>query len=134
MSFAGAEASVSGHQRTCLKGKHNWRVIRELDKDFSMLEVINDNGTYRMDDIDMTITRKNEEWYSYQGDDFQSLRGETLWLRGLRRDNWSVETITRTVLTCDTNNFYLGAELDAYEGYKRVFSRNWDRVIPRKLV
>lgn len=134
VSFTEAEASVSGRQRTLQKGKHNWRVIRELDKDFSMLEVINDNGIYHLDDIDMTVTHKNEEWYSYQGDDFQSPRGETLWVRGLRRDNWSVETVTRTVLTCDTTNFYISAELDAYEGNKRVFSQNWDRVIPRKLV
>jgi len=134
VSFAEAEASVTGHQRTLQKGKHNWRVIRELDKDFSMLEVINDNGTHRIDDIDMTVTRKNEEWYSYQADDFQSPRGEILWVRGLRRDNWSVETITRTVLTCDTSNFYLSAELDAYEGNKRVFSQTWDRAISRKLV
>jgi len=41
---------------------------------------------------------------------------------------------TSTVLTSDDDNFFLRAELDAYEGDKRVKSLNWDEVIPRRFV
>jgi hypothetical protein len=98
------------------------------------LEVINDSGTYRLEDIDLIVKRETKEWYSYQSDDFQSAKGKTLWRWGFRRGDWSVETLTRTYLHCDKFNFYLDAELDAYEGDKRVYSYNWNLRIKRNLV
>jgi hypothetical protein len=51
-----------------------------------------------------------------------------------RRDDWQVRAETSTVLTSDSKNFYVIATLDAYEGEKRIFSRNWDLEIPRRNV
>jgi len=134
VDFLEAEASPSNLQHQLVEGHHNWRVIRELDKDISTLEVINDNGLYQLEEIGLTVQRKTEEWYSYQGDDFNSAKGETLWVRSFKRDDWQIKTITRTVLRCDENCFYLDAELDAYEGDRRIYSKNWNRRIKRNLV
>ena len=113
---------------------HNWRVIRDLAEDRSTLEVVNDSGTVLLRKIDLEMQRKALEWYSYRGDDFNSTRGETLWTRGFRRGEWEVHTVTRTVLRSTPENFLLHAELDAFEGERRVYSRNWDVTIPRDLV
>ena len=113
---------------------HNWRVIRDLDTDTSTLEVINDAGVVQIKEIDLELGRKAQEWYTYQGDDFNSVRGEILWERSFKRGDWQVRTITRTVLTSTATDFYLRAELDAYEGDKRVYSQNWDIMIPRDYV
>ncbi len=113
---------------------HNWRVIRDLAMDQSTLEVINDNGVKRIEEIDLELQRKALEWYTYQGDDFNSVRGETYWVRGFRRGDWSVRTMTRTVLTSTANHFHLYAELDAYEGDRRVYSQNWENRIQRDFV
>jgi putative CocE/NonD family hydrolase len=110
---------------------HNWRVIRDLADDRSLLEVINDGGTYRLPVIDLHAQRMAQEWYACTGDDFGSVRGETLWTRSLSRPGWSVRTVTRTVLTSDSTHFFLRAELDAWEDDARVFSRNWNLQIPR---
>jgi len=113
---------------------HNWRVIRDLAEDRSTLEVVNDSGTVLLRKIDLEMQRKALEWYSYRGDDFNSTRGETLWERGFRRGDWEVRTVTRTVLRSTPEHFLLHAELDAFEGERRVYSRNWDVTIPRDLV
>ena len=134
ISFPEVEASASGAKQQLKEGHHNWRVIRELDKDLSTLEVINDSGTYRLKDIDLIVKRETKEWYSYQCDDFQSVKGKTLWRWGFSRGDWSVKTVTRTLLHCDQFYFYLDAELDAYEGDKRVYSQNWNLRIKRNLV
>jgi putative CocE/NonD family hydrolase len=134
ISFPPVQAAATGASQQVTKGHHNWRVIRELDRDLSTLEVTNDNGVYRLNDIDLIVRRKTEEWYSYRGDDFASPRGETFSLRAFERGDWSVETVTRTVLRCDESFFYLDAELDAYEGDRRVYSQNWNRRIRRNLV
>jgi hypothetical protein len=114
--------------------EHQWRVIRDLAADVSTLEVINDEGVYRIEDADLEVERRTTEWYTFADDDFASPRGETYCVRGFRRGDWSVRTVTRTVLTCDPENFRIRAELDAYEGDVRVFSDNWNTVIPRDLV
>jgi hypothetical protein len=56
------------------------------------------------------------------------------WQWQFKRGDRSVETITRTLLHCDDSNFYPDAELDAFEGGKRVYSQNWNRRIKRHLV
>jgi hypothetical protein len=110
---------------------YDWIVHRDLARDLSTLEVVKDEGTYRIDEIDLEVQRKTIEWYTYRGDDFVSPRGETYCERGFRRGDWQVRTVTRTVLTADAEAFHVRADLDAFEGEKRVFCKSWDRRIPR---
>jgi uncharacterized protein len=113
---------------------HTWRVIRDLATDESTLEVVKDEGVYRIDEIDLVLTDRVWEWYTSTADDFDSLRGEVYSIRGFRRGDWSIETHTRTVLTSTPEHFELHAELDAYEGERRVFSQNWDETVQRRLL
>ncbi len=108
-----------------------WRVIRDLAADTSTLQVVKDEGVISFDQIDWALGSHCREWYTFQGDDFDSLRGETIWNRSFQRQDWSVRTVTRTVLSADATHFQLWAELDAYEGDKRVYSQDWDFSIPR---
>ncbi|MFA9477504.1 CocE/NonD family hydrolase [Phycisphaerales bacterium AB-hyl4] len=112
----------------------SWRVIRDLPRDESCLEVVRDHGAWRVDDTGWTIESKAVEKYTVQHDDLKSLRGDTHWTRSYSRGDWSVKSISRTVLTSDETHFHLIADLDAYEGERRVFSRSWHRVIPRELL
>jgi hypothetical protein len=121
--------------RTLLKPEHhNWRVIRDLAKDESTLEVINDKGIYRLDDIDLEVAHTTVERYVYQANNFASVRGETHTTRGFKRGDWSVRTVTRTVLTSSSTHFHILADLDAYEGDKRVHCQSWDQTIPRDFI
>lgn len=115
-------------------GDERWTVSRDLVGYQSALEVVKDLGVVRFDDIDLTVSRRAYERYSWVGDDFGSVRGETDWVMGFERDDWQVSARTRTVLTSTATDFELSAELDAYEGGKRVASYNWDHTVPRDLV
>jgi putative CocE/NonD family hydrolase len=120
---------------TALEPPHyNWRVIRDLARDESVLEVIKDEGVVRFEDIDLELTNRTWERYSSQADAFDSIRGEVYAERSLRRAGWSVRTVTRTVLTSTPAEFHLQADLDAWEGDKRVHAQSWDETIPRDLV
>jgi putative CocE/NonD family hydrolase len=121
--------------RTLLAPPHqNWRVIRDLASDLSTLEVTDDRGSWRLDDVDLTVTSKTIETYSSRADDFTSLRGEVRAERALGRGDWQVRTTTRTVLTSDAESFHIQADLDAFEGDKRVHAQSWDERIPRDFV
>lgn len=115
-------------------GEHTWVVQRDLATDTSTLAVINDNGRQRIREIDLEIEDRVREWYSTVADDFSSARGEVETVRGLRRGDWDVRTVTRMILTSDPTHFLLRAQLDAYEGEHRVFSRNWSERIARDLL
>ena len=110
---------------------HNWYVHRDLAVDKSTLEVINDEGIAYLPELDPKVMNKSVELYSSTDDDFGSIRGETLWERGFKRDNWDIKTVTRTILTSDAENFFIHATLDAYEGEERVYANTWNYTIAR---
>lgn len=134
VAFEEAEGAAPPKVTVLEPEHHNWLVHRDLAEDISTLEVINDKGLYRLEPVDLVIGNRTWNWYTYQGSDFSSPRGETRTERIFRRGEWSVRTTTRTVLTCDPTHFHIHAELDAYEGDARVFSRNWRRSIARDFV
>ncbi len=114
--------------------ERNWRVIHDMEFDLSTMEVIKDEGVVRIEEIDLEMEKYVRERYSFKGDDFDSVCGEVLSKRGVRRGDWYVHSITRTVLTSDADNFYLRADLDAYEGDVMVYCQSWDKTIPRRYV
>jgi putative CocE/NonD family hydrolase len=111
-----------------------WTVSRDLVGYASQLDVVNDLGTVRLDDIDLELTRRAEERYSWVGDDFESPRGTVRWHLEFARGDWHAMSVTRTVLSCTSTEFHLHATLDAYEGEERIYSRNWRTTIPRDHV
>jgi uncharacterized protein len=127
--------SASEPPRTLIEPEHHsWRVISDLATDVATLEVVNDRGAYRLDDHGLVVRNRTREWYSFRGNDFLSLCGETHAERELSREGWHIKTETRTVLTSDSENFLLRADLDAYEGDKRIHCQSWDSRIPRDFV
>ncbi|TDO16559.1 MULTISPECIES: CocE/NonD family hydrolase [Halomonas] len=134
LAFEEPEAAPSLETTILESGHHNWYVHRDLAADVSTLEVINDNGLKRLEESGLEVGVCAVERYRSRDDDFDSLEGETRWDRSLARGDWKVHTVTRTVLTSDAQSFHLHATLDAYEDERRVYSRNWDIAIPRRLV
>jgi putative CocE/NonD family hydrolase len=134
IEFGPAEGTAPEQTLQLQTPHHNWYVHRDLAEDKSTLEVINDHGVVKIESLDLEVLNKSIEWYSSIADDFDSIRGETLWERGYKRQGWEIKTITRTVLTSDNGNFYIQANLDAYEGEQQVYSYSWDYSIPRELV
>ena len=109
-------------------------MTRDLVDYTSALEVVKDLGVVRLDAVDLELTRRSDERYSWVADDVGSVRGEVAWTMGFARDDWAVETRTLTVLTSTPTDFRLHAQLDAYERDERVFAHTWRLTIPRDLV
>ncbi|WP_278314561.1 CocE/NonD family hydrolase [Lolliginicoccus levis] len=119
--------------------EHHWKLIRDLASGESTLEIVNDQGELRLDDTKTVLRRATTEWFSSVQNDVGSVRGETRTVRRISRDEWQIEVSTRTVMTSTAAEFFLTAELDAWEfdeqhGDSRVYSQNWSTRIPRDLV
>ena len=118
---------------------HRWQVVRDLATHDATLEIVKDKGTIRIEDTGTEVTNRTDEQYRVTRNDPLSARGETRTLRRLARDDWGIEVVTRTVLTCTAEAFTLHAQLDAYDlddhrGDPRVHSQTWVRTIPRDHV
>ncbi|MFC6643431.1 MULTISPECIES: CocE/NonD family hydrolase [Sulfitobacter] len=113
---------------------HEWVTHQDLGRQWTELRVTDDRGKMRLDRIDLTVGARAVETYGARPGDFTSATGETEWYRTLQRDGWLIETRTRTCLTSDQENFYLTAELDAWENGARVRCQSWNETIPRDMV
>jgi uncharacterized protein len=112
-------------------GELRWTVHRDLIDYRSRLEIVKDVGTVRHEDIDLEVGRRAVELYDSRADDLTSVRGDVAWTMRFGRGDWQVRIETRQVLGCTGCEFVLYAQLDAYEGDRRVFARNWDERFPR---
>lgn len=133
----GAPQAARPNRRVLIEPEqHDWFVHRNLARDSSELEVIDDRGTHRHEHSGLIVGTRAVERYASERDDFGSVRGETHWTRTLGReeDGWSVRTETRTTLGSDAGSFHLQGDIDAYEGDDRVFCRTWRCSIPRDFV
>lgn len=133
-AFAAPEQAPEAETRLLQPSEHNWRLIHDLAANTYTLEVINDQGSFRLLDTDTEITRCTREWYSFQSNEVNSARGETWTRRRFYRPDWDVEVTTSTVLKGDQHSFHIHAQLDAFEQQERIFSHNWSRDIPRDCV
>ncbi|PWE33895.1 peptidase S15 [Maritimibacter sp. 55A14] len=77
---------------------------------------------------------EGRERYSILPDDPASAEGEACWTHEMRRNGWSVKTVTTTRLTGDARSFHIAARLQAWEGETLVRDQDWDVSIPRNLV
>jgi hypothetical protein len=132
--FAAPEAAPPLARTLIQPSQETWRVIRDLANDQTTLEVINDEGTFRLDDIDLELSVRITERYTYAYGNYDSVSGWTQWERCFRRGDWVVRTVTRTLMTSTAESFRVRATLDAYEDDSRVFAKSWDEEIPRDLV
>jgi len=132
--FGEPEGAEPIEVRQLQPGEQDWSVHRNMVDLTGTLRVVKDLGVVHFPGIDLAVIRRAYEQYSFTAGDFGSIRGETDWILGFERDDWNVRTTTRTVLTSTATEFLLHAELDAYEGERRVASKSWSTAIPRDLV
>lgn len=115
-------------------GEQRWEVRRDLVDYVSELLVVKDLGRRRFPD-GLTVDEQVEERYSFRGDDHDSVRGEVRATVTFRRgEQHEATAVTRTVQTCDAEDFHLHATVDAYRGEARIASLDRSTSVPRRLV
>ncbi len=114
--------------------QRKWTVTHNLANNEITVEITKDDGAFRLANNRLEVHKQVRERYIYNHNIYNSVRGEVRGIRTFRRKDWSVKTITKTVLTSDETHFFIRAELDAFEGDVRIFSRTWDEKVLRNHV
>ncbi len=133
-TFTEPEESRSVPHEVLRTGRNTRSVEENVAERRMEIRHLSDHGSTRLTEMDLEI-------YSQLEDHFSIVEGEPLSAAvtctgkiGLKRGEWAVRAETYSRMTSDAEAFHLTHVLDAYDGNVRVFSRTWDRRIPRNLV
>jgi putative CocE/NonD family hydrolase len=117
---------------TVLRLGRRERVVEEEATTGRTTVVINrDLGGYRLEDDGLEFDGRAIERFSLTEGDPLSARAEIEWRYLMRRGDWEISTLSRTILTGDAGQFHINIVLDAFEGQRRIFSRSFNRSLPR---
>jgi hypothetical protein len=127
-----APESAPAFTRTALTpGSRNRTIHTDLSKGETVVQITDTSGRNRYDDIDLIAEARSTERYSVIEDDPLSATAEVTWTWEFERGDWKIRTESRTHVTCTKRDFVIRARLEAYEGDRRVFERDFEERVAR---
>jgi uncharacterized protein len=96
-------------------------------------EVLEDFGRYEIEPHKLIAQGIRRESYSIMPDDPLSAKAEAHWTEAIERGDWKVRTEAMTRLTATESDWIIWGKLEAYEGDAKVFEREWNETVERKL-
>jgi hypothetical protein len=97
------------------------------------IEIVDDFGRQKLLDHGMEVYGSGRETYRIKPDDPLSAKMETHWVEERSRGTWHTRTDTWTRLTTTKTHWRVWGKLHAFEGKKKVFEKEWNEEIERKL-
>ena len=97
------------------------------------IEIVDDFGEQELKPHGMIISGAGRESYSILPDDPLSAKMETHWTEERRRGTWNTRTETYGRLTATKTHWIVWGKIEAYEGKKKVFEKEFNEKIERKL-
>jgi hypothetical protein len=85
----------------------------------------------RIEDTRIEHGNSAVEEYAIADGDPLSARAEIRHDAVFRRDGWSTRVRTRIQMISDSEHFHLDAELEGFDGDRRIYLRTWSVSVPR---
>ena len=139
-AFAPPEQATPTKTTTLRKGRIERTVVRDAvggetcHRLFIDGGEFGDRGKFRVDDIGLEMQHVYTRELAIRDDDPLSARATIVQSYETGRDDWRVRIEARARMTSSKAAFHVTADLDAYEGETRVFSRSWSADVPRNGV
>lgn len=133
LSWKAPEAAPPA-EMTELRKASNRRDLRIDEATGAMtLEIEDDFGEQEIHPHGMIISGAGRESYSIQPDDPLSAKMETHWTEERRRGTWATRTETHGRLTATRTHWIVWGRIEAFEGKKKVFEKEFNEEIARRL-
>jgi len=129
--FAPPEAGPNVSFTQLRNGRRQRTVLEEATTGRTAVEINRDVGAWRLEEHGLVLDGSGiERFVQIEGDPL-SAKAEVEWRYAMRRGDWEISTLGRTLLTGSRDRFHLNVTLDAFEGGRRVFTRTLVRDLPR---
>ena len=97
------------------------------------IEIVDDFGEYEIKPHGLVIYAAGRESYSIMPDDPLSARMDTHWTEERHRGTWATRTETYGRLTATKTHWIVWGKIEAFEGKKKVFEKEFNEQIERKM-
>jgi hypothetical protein len=114
--------------------KSRWTITMDLASGKQCHERQYDSGACLITDHDWEFGSSNQRRYCIHPDNPLSAHCEVKTWQHYARGQWRIRIDSKVAMDVTMDTFDIRAELDAYEGDARVFSRNWSQRLPRDHV
>ncbi|MER8499710.1 CocE/NonD family hydrolase [Mesorhizobium sp. M1142] len=134
VTFPAPEGATPWATETLRPANSERHVDRDEKTGLITLSIVDDFGEVR--DLEHGLTHGSiaRETWAIHPDNPLSASGKTHWTQTLSRNEWSMRTETFAEMRSDAQSFMVSARIEAYEGEKLVFERNFKEKIPRVLL
>jgi uncharacterized protein len=133
LTWGEAEAAAPIDQKEVKAGWHKRDVSRDPDNGITKLSIVDDFGTQELRPHGLVVSGAGRESYSIAPDDPLSAVMETHWTEARKRGKWDIRTETYGRLTATATDWLVWGKIDAFEGKKLIFTKEFNETIPRKL-
>jgi len=133
VSFAPPEAATPVALKDIKKPWHKREKTVDPKTGEVRLEIIDDFGTQEIKEHGMITGGAGRESYRIMPDDPLSAVMETHWTETRKRGAWDTRTETYGRLTASATHWKVWGKIEAYEGKKLIFSKEFNEEIERKL-
>jgi uncharacterized protein len=133
VDWKGEEAAEPVKLKAISKPSHKRVAKTNAETGEWTLEIVDDFGRQVISDIGLEIYGAGREKYRIMPDDPLSARMETHWTEERKRGKWHTRTETYGKLEATATHWIVWGKIEAYEGKKKVFEKEFSEHIERKL-
>jgi uncharacterized protein len=133
VKFGQPEAAKPAAQKEIKPASNKREMTVDAKTGETKLAIVDDFGTQEIKPHGMIIWGAGRENYSIMPDDPLSAKMETHWTEGRKRGTWETRTETYGHLTATKTHWIVWGKIEAYEGKKRIFVKEFNETIERKL-
>jgi hypothetical protein len=119
-------------RRTLTSGAVHRTLTVDVGSREERIEVLRDDGRSLIDDIGVETGFRKILRYRMHPADPTSARAEAQYeLIHRHSRGWDTTVRTRSAIGCTVDHYVVEADIEAFEGEERIFSRSWTTRIPR---
>lgn len=133
VSFPAPESAAPLKQTVLKKDWHKREKTVDAKTGEVRLEIVDDFGVQKIVSHGLEVGAVGRENYAILPHDPLSAKMETHWTETRKRGAWSIRTETYGRMTATKTHWKLWGKVEAFEGKKRIFVKEFDEEIERRL-
>lgn len=133
LSWKPSEAAAPAKLKELRKSSNKRDTTYDENTGAMRIEIVDDFGEQELQPHGLVISAIGRENYYILPDDPLSAKMETHWTEERRRGTWNTRTETYGRMTATKTHWVLWGKIEAYEGKKKVFEKEFNETIERKL-
>jgi predicted acyl esterase len=112
-------------------GSRTREIKKMLTTDEWVLDDFSDEGLRTLTDSHITYGTKNHNIYTIKENEPLSAKVECDWSVIVKDDDINTKIVTKSIMSCDENYYYLTNTLTAYNNEEKCFNKTWKKQVER---